>query len=354
MLSKSIFGKLLGKNKTKSYEEKDFEIINGVFIKKGEINKPEKNIEEIQKNVEREKTEKSKSIFYESKDERKEIIEVKIETEKEENKNSGRPPKLDGFYLYLRASKKAVRTITEYKNDIKLWSEWASKKNKSIYSLKLKEIEEYLASQSSSAARRKISSLKEVGRWYLRDGYSSLYIELEKVIRPKLGQRIPKAKTELEYEVILEMAKKLVEENQREGLWIGLMVNCGLRISEIKTVEHGDNWIQVIGKGNKERRVPCPQWIMEGLKLIKKDGEGGYRSTRQVIDRGLRAMGYSKLHSLRHTYATRLYHNGLELDDVQTLLGHSSIATTQIYAKTKIVENVLDRLEVRKKVEKEG
>ena len=46
MLSKSIFGKLLGKNKTKSYEEKDFEIINGVFIKKGEINKPEKNRKE--------------------------------------------------------------------------------------------------------------------------------------------------------------------------------------------------------------------------------------------------------------------------------------------------------------------
>ena len=63
MLSKSIFGKLLGKNKTKSYEEKDFEIINGVFIKKGEINKPEKNIEEIQENVKSEKTEKSKSIF---------------------------------------------------------------------------------------------------------------------------------------------------------------------------------------------------------------------------------------------------------------------------------------------------
>ena len=51
MLSKSIFGKLLGKNKTKSHEEKDFEIINGGFIRKKEINKKEKKIEKIRRKV---------------------------------------------------------------------------------------------------------------------------------------------------------------------------------------------------------------------------------------------------------------------------------------------------------------
>ena len=123
------------------------------------------------------------------------------------------------------------------------------------------------------------------------------------------------------------------------------MIVCGLRISEIETIEVGKDFVKVLGKGNKERKIPCPSFLIEAMKKIKAEGTGGYKSGRRVIDRALRKLGYSKLHSLRHTYATLLHNNGLALEEVSKLLGHSDISTTQIYAQTKINEGVNEILE---------
>lgn len=64
-----------------------------------------------------------------------------------------------------------------------------------------------------------------------------------------------------------------------------------------------------------------------------------------MIDRSLRRMGYKHLHSLRHTYATVLHQRGLPIEKVSKLLGHADISTTQIYAQTKIDNEVIDLLE---------
>ena len=81
------------------------------------------------------------------------------------------------------------------------------------------------------------------------------------------------------------------------------------------------------------------------MRKSKVHEKGGYARKRESIDKGLRKMGYSHCHSLRHTYATILLKRGLSLDAIQKLLGHANIATTQIYAKTQLPAGINDLLE---------
>ncbi len=353
MFLKSIFEQYfekIFKKDQKNNENKKFKIVNGEIIYPNtedtddEISLTESyKVKDKIKTVENSDNSKKENKKDKPDNSKKEKDEEEIYRKKKDIKR-GRPPKIEGFYLMLRAANKSKLTIENYKSDIRQWDKWAKKKEKGIYSLGVEEVEEYISRKNAHIGRRNLSSLKQLSKWYLRQGYEGLYLEMEKVIKPKKGNRIPKAKDRETYLKILNEAKEMVEGRKREGLWLGLMLNCGLRISEIQTVELIDGCIQVRGKGDKERRIPCPKWLYEELKTFEKDGRGGYRKKRQVIDRSLRRLGYSKFHSLRHTYATTLYHKGLGLDDVKTLLGHADISTTQIYTKTKVVENVLELL----------
>ena len=260
--------------------------------------------------------------------------------------SKGRTRDISGFWLTLQSAGRAKRTIEGYQQDIKQWQKYTLEKgHKTVYNLKLKEIEGFIAKRDVNTARRLISSLKQLSKWYLRDGFPALNIEMQKLMSAKGKKRIPLAKEPAEFIRIRDEAKKMIEEGDRRGLWISLKLMCGLRISEIATVEVSDNFIQVIGKGDKQRRIPAPAYVVEGLKTIPANGRGGYKKSRFVIDRCLRKLGYTHLHSLRHTYATYLLHKGVKIEVIQKLLGHSSIATTQIYAQTKIEEGITNVLE---------
>lgn len=260
--------------------------------------------------------------------------------------SKGRTRDISGFWLTLQSAGRAKRTIEGYQQDIKQWQKYALEKgHKTVYNLKTKDIEGFIAKRDVNTSRRLISSLKQLSKWYLRDGFPALNIEMQKLMSAKGKKRIPLAKEPAEFIRIRDEAKKMIEEGDRRGIWISLKLMCGLRISEIATVEVSDNFIQVIGKGDKQRRIPAPAYVVEGLKAIPATGRGGYKKSRFVIDRCLRKLGYTHLHSLRHTYATYLLNKGVKIEVIQKLLGHSSIATTQIYAQTKIEEGITDVLE---------
>ena len=260
--------------------------------------------------------------------------------------SKGRTRDISGFWLTLQSAGRAKRTIEGYQQDIKQWQKYALEKgHKTVYNLKTKDIEGFIAKRDVNTSRRIISSLKQLSKWYLRDGFPALNIEMQKLMSAKGKKRIHLAKEHAEFIRIRDEAKKMIEEGDRRGIWISLKLMCGLRISEIATVEVSDNFIQVIGKGDKQRRIPAPAYVVEGLKAIPATGRGGYKKSRFVIDRCLRKLGYTHLHSLRHTYATYLLHKGVKIEVIQKLLGHSSIATTQIYAQTKIEEGITNVLE---------
>ena len=133
------------------------------------------------------------------------------------------------------------------------------------------------------------------------------------------------------------------------------MYACGLRISEAATLEipaidSANRLLRVIGKGNKERRVPLPQPVLDDLRRVwaihrnrrwlfpNAAGTGPVTTgvlvrtfTAAARQAGLAEPRRPTPHTLRHSYATRLLENGVDTRVVQVLLGHERIATTALY-----------------------
>ncbi len=259
---------------------------------------------------------------------------------------SGNVPPIKQFFTFLEASGRSRNTISTYRYAHRFWLKWAGQRKTSVYSLTFKDIESALAGKDTNTSRKLLSMLKSYSKWLMKSNKTKLFLELQKVTSPRIKQRIAKHKSAAIFAKIGGDAKELCSNGNRKGIWIGLMLFCGLRISEIQTAEAGDNFVQVIGKGNKERRVPSPEWLLEAMRKCPKRDEGGWQKHRNIIDFELRKKcGLSKLHSLRHTYATMLLHKGLLIDEIQKLLGHNEINTTQIYAKTKMPDGVISILE---------
>ena len=162
----------------------------------------------------------------------------------------------------------------------------------------------------------------------------------------------------------------MTETRRRYELLFGLLLNSGLRISEALALKASDvrildgtaKSVRVIGKGNKERLVPLPGafgavfgfWLKDRNRtepvFAKADGQAvSPQAARGYLRLMLKKAGIDKKispHKLRHTYATNLLNAGAELVDIKALLGHESIATTQIYTNVgqERMEKVVGRL----------
>jgi site-specific recombinase XerD len=140
--------------------------------------------------------------------------------------------------------------------------------------------------------------------------------------------------------------------DRRDLAVLELLYAAGLRVSELCGLDRGDvdlrgRTVTVLGKGGKQRRVPVHDAAIAALRAWFEDGrdamEGppeaafvnrrgarlGPRDVRRILDR--RSPSPTHPHALRHTYATHLLDGGADLRVVQELLGHASLATTQVY-----------------------
>ena len=246
----------------------------------------------------------------------------------------------DPYLIYMSASGKAARTIQEYKWDLLWWN-----RKESLMSITLQDMERVISGLHPSTARRKIAAIRSYGKWQLREGDSRLHNELARIVLPKTPTRVPKDKGSTQFMEFSKCAVDLVRAGDRRVVWLGLMGCCGLRISEIQTVEQAPGKkIRVIGKGDKERLVPAPGWLYQALGC--DSFPKCWRKGRQLIWEELNKMGIRKPHSLRHTFASELRRKGYPLEDIKVLLGHSKLDTTLVYANVALPNDVSSRLGV--------
>lgn len=185
---------------------------------------------------------------------------------------------------------------------------------------------------------------------------------------PKLEKRLPKFLTEAQTKALLTAPQRLLQEGRveahvawRDRLAMELLYGGGLRVSELVGMNYGDvdmdtGVARVLGKGRKERLCPLGRVALAVLKKFRTEfaadkahdaavlqNPGGGRMLVEEVQKMLkRYLAAAELpldltpHKLRHSYATHLLNAGADLRLVQELLGHSQLATTQIYTHVSV------------------
>lgn len=177
---------------------------------------------------------------------------------------------------------------------------------------------------------------------------------------PKLGRKLPDTLSYPEIERLLEAIDLSTPEGGRNRSMLEVLYSSGLRVSELVELKRSNvyfdiGFLRVIGKGNKERLVPCGKDALKYLRLyldeirvhvpVQKGHDGyvflnrrGKKLSRVMVFNIIKALaariGLKKSispHTFRHSFATHLIEGGADLRAVQEMLGHESITTTEIY-----------------------
>ena len=212
---------------------------------------------------------------------------------------------------------------------------------------------------SNASRARSLSGIKNFLSWLDKNGIAH-NAAISAMRSPKLPHKLPRPLQEKQASDVLENADLICKEDwigQRDRALFTLLYGCGLRIDEALKLNiedmPKDGVITVTGKGGKERQVPVIDIVETTLNAYLdqcifpkgKDrplfvGARGARLNQGVAQkamRGLRAtLGLPETatpHALRHSFATHLLQNGANLREIQELLGHSSLSTTQRYTE---------------------
>ena len=275
---------------------------------------------------------------------------------------------IDTFVNHLAVERGlSANTLAAYRNDLSALAKFQCPKNKpaiSWGSVKERDIRNFLddldkRGYSLATKSRKIASAKSFFNFLKSEGIIHNNL-MDEVRQPRSGQVLPKALSIEEVDLLLNFkSEKQSTEDLRDGVMVELMYAAGLRVSElvglnVRDVDLDVGSVRTIGKGYKERIIPIYETAVESIseyvtiiRPIHSQSQKqealflnrrGSRLTRQAVWLRLRKLAITvgisdKItpHMLRHSFATHLLHGGASLRHVKELLGHSNIATTQIY-----------------------
>lgn len=206
---------------------------------------------------------------------------------------------------------------------------------------------------------RLISGLKSFFNYLVFEDYRETN-PVDLIESPRIGRKLPDTLSLEEIDNLIAHIDLSKPEGERNRAMIDTLYSCGLRVSELITLNLSDlffeeGFIKVTGKGNKQRFVPIAEHTQKLISIYKteirnhQDIKKGHEDTLFLNRRGrglTRAMiftivknlseksGLQKTispHTFRHSFATHLLENGADLRAIQQMLGHESITTTEIY-----------------------
>ena len=275
---------------------------------------------------------------------------------------------LEQFLGFLKYEKRySGHTVTAYEKDLDQFIQFGSEM---VGDFCLVGVDHHLIRQwvislmdqgmTVLSVKRKLSTLRSLYKFLLREGFIKTN-PAELVTMPKSGKKLPQFVQEKEMNQLMDTS---FFSNNFEGIRdkaiISLFYGTGMRLSELKGIHVNDlnikeRVVKVLGKRNKERLIPYPSETSKDLTdYIKQRNElfGNSNSYLFITDKGEQV--YDKLlyrivrkylslvttmekrspHILRHSYATHLLNRGADLNAIKELLGHASLAATQVYTHT--------------------
>jgi integrase/recombinase XerC len=290
------------------------------------------------------------------------------------------PPTIQHFLDYLKYQKRySQHTITSYQTDLTAFADFLEKQYGPVKLAEIKPtfIRSWLAGlkekgMESKSINRKISTLKSFFKYQLRQQNISLS-PMTTIITPKVKKRLPQYVEQKDINTLF--ADTPFTQNWQGNtakLVLDIFYNTGMRRAELVSLKEShinnhNSTIKVLGKGNKERIIPISQPLMQTIQnyiaqkrkqfetfdkehlFITNKGKKLYPEfVYKLVTKNLKkvtTIDKKSPHVLRHTFATHLMNNGADLNAVKELLGHSSLAATQIYT-----HNTIEKLkEIHKK-----
>jgi len=272
---------------------------------------------------------------------------------------------LESFLAVLRVEQNlAKNTVESYRRDLLLFSAFVENQRK----LKLTEIgeadlrqflsHEFDRGQKGRSIARRVTTLRMFYRHLLKENILTKD-PTQNIELPKLSRSLPHFLSPAEIDSLLNQPELKNPRGMRDRAMLELLYATGLRVSELVTLKISDlhlerGYLRVMGKGSKERLIPVGRSALSFIQNYLESGrpklgakrlsEALFLSTRGramsrqqfflLLKAYAKAAGIKKEispHKLRHSFATHLLNNGADLRSVQAMLGHSDLATTQIY-----------------------
>jgi integrase/recombinase XerC len=278
---------------------------------------------------------------------------------------------IQSFIDFLQFEKRySSHTIRSYRDDLEQFAQFSLKEfgQIALSDISSSIVRTWLASLkdggiSSKTINRKISSLRSFFKYQIRVG-TLKQTPMTQVLSQKTGKRLPVFIEQQEMRLLLSDIEFPDDwKGHTARLIIAIFYNTGIRLSELvnlkeSQVDFANRTIKVVGKGNKERIIPInfilerqiKDYILNKRKewefpekiylLVDKNGKKLYpKYTYLTVKKYLGAVTTIEKkspHVLRHTFATHLANSGADLNAIKELLGHSSLAATQVYTHNTI------------------
>ena len=276
---------------------------------------------------------------------------------------------LNAFLAYLQFEKRSsMHTLTAYSNDLVQFFDFIDTQYDGMAYTEITGtmVRSWMASMkeeemTGKTLNRKISSLKSFYKYQIQQGHVAKS-PMETVTSPKISKRLPSFIAENDMEqLFVNLSFTEGWKGYTEKMVIQLFYATGMRLSELiqckeNQLDVSKKIIKVLGKGNKERILPLsPALALELKKYIaEKPAEANGNSYLFVNEKGkalqpkavytfvkfylsqVTTLQKKSPHVLRHSFATHLMNNGADLNAVKELLGHSSLAATQVYTHNTI------------------